>query len=503
MGLQVVWFKRDLRVYDHLPLCEAAKRGQVLPLYLFEPDLWRQPDTSQRQWRFIRECLQELDIEVGKLAGRRKGLVTRIGDAVQVFEQIHRQYGIAAIWAHQETGNLWTFERDKQVRRWARSRGIPVYEFPQDGVIRGLQNREGWREAWQTFVSQPPISAPQRLQLIELPSDPLPEAVGEDYCPYAQHGGRSRGLALLDSFLRTRATSYLRGMSAPAKAVSACSRLSPHLAYGTLSLREVIQATRQRVDELQDGYPGLVRALQAFESRLRWRSHFMQRLENLPRLEIEPMHPALAEERTQIVAHLFDAWAAGRTGYPFVDACMRMLRATGWINFRMRAMLTAFACYHLWQPWREVGLHLARLYIDYEPGIHWSQIQMQAGTTGISALRIYNVVKQSLELDPQGVFIRRWVPELRSVPAEWIHEPYRMPPALQEAYRCRIGIDYPAPIVDHELAARQARRRLFAAYRTLEAQAISQALLERYASRSARQEPRLNPTHMQLSLFEE
>lgn len=505
-GVQLVWFKRDLRVNDHLPLREAARHGAVFPLYLFEPDLWRQPDTSQRQWRFVSECLHELDMAIGKLGGRRTGLVTRAGEATEVLEQIHRQHGIAAIWAHQETGNRWTFERDKRVRRWAKRRGVPVYEIPQDGVIRGLEGREGWREAWEAFVSQEPLAPPEKITLVFAPSDPLPEEVGNDFCPYAQHGGRSRALALLHSFLHTRSAGYLRGMSSPAKAVSACSRLSPYLAYGAISLREVVYATRRRVEELRENEgkgEHLIHALQAFESRLRWRSHFMQRLESLPDLELVPMHPALANERTEIVPHLFEAWASGQTGYPFVDACMRMLHATGWINFRMRAMLTAFACYHLWQPWREVGLHLARLYVDYEPGIHWSQIQMQAGTTGISALRLYNVVKQSVTLDPKGTFIRRWVPELRRVPTEWIHEPYRMPPALQEAYGCRIGIDYPAPIVDHEVAARQARQRLFAAYRTPEAKAISETLLERHASRSARQPRHSLATRHQLSLFEE
>jgi deoxyribodipyrimidine photo-lyase len=181
---------------------------------------------------------------------------------------------------------------------------------------------------------------------------------------------------------------------------------------------------------------------------------------------------------------------------------MRMLHATGWLNFRMRAMLTAFACYHLWQPWRAVGLHLARLFVDYEPGIHWSQIQMQAGCTGISAFRIYNVVKQSHDQDPTGAFIRRWVPELRRVPTAWIHEPYRMPPELQRKYGCVIGVDYPAPIVDHEAAARAARQKLFDAYRTPEAKAITEQLLQRYSSRSRREPRRVLARTQQLGLFE-
>ncbi len=487
--LQVVWFKRDLRAYDHAPLYQASQRGWVLPLYIFEPELWRQPDTSNRQWRFVRECLLELDRTLGRLAGRAQGLIVRTGDAVAVLEAIHQAHGIDALWAHMEIGNDWTFRRDKAVRRWAKSRGVPFNELPQDGVIRGLQSREGWREHWEAEMRQPLTPAPTRLQIPLLRSDELPVLVGDDNCLHVQPGGRSHGLALLRSFLSYRVRNYARGLFSPLTAPSACSRLSPYLAYGALSLREVVQATRQRIQQVQadPNAAGLLRSLQAFESRLGWRSHFMQRLESLPSIEFEPMHPALANERLEVDPALFEAWAQGRTGYPFVDACMRMLHATGWINFRMRAMLTAFACYHLWQPWRAVGLHLARHYVDYEPGIHWSQIQMQSGSTGISAFRIYNVVKQSYDQDPTGAFIRRWVPELKCVSTAWIHEPYRMPSEMQRACGCLIGIDYPAPIVEHESAARAAREKLQHAYSNPEAKAISEQILQRHSSRTRRE----------------
>jgi len=173
----------------------------------------------------------------------------------------------------------------------------------------------------------------------------------------------------------------------------------------------------------------------------------------------------------------------GRTGWPLVDACMRALHHTGWINFRMRALLMSVASYQLWMHWREPALHLARLFVDYEPGIHYSQSQMQSGTTGINSARIYNPIKQSRDQDPQGVFIRLWVPELADVETPWINTPWMMSPAAQRASGCIIGETYPAPLVDHEQAARKAREQLYAKRRSNEARRESRATFDRHGSR--------------------
>ena len=149
----------------------------------------------------------------------------------------------------------------------------------------------------------------------------------------------------------------------------------------------------------------------------------------------------------------FEAWKAGKTGYPMVDACMRALNATGWINFRMRAMLMSFASYHLWLHWRETSLHLARMFTDYEPGIHYCQAQMQSGTTGINSIRIYNPIKQGIDQDPNGEFIRRWVPELADMDADLIHTPWKAESKLN---------GYPLPIVEESTARKEAAARLYA-----------------------------------------
>jgi deoxyribodipyrimidine photo-lyase len=141
---------------------------------------------------------------------------------------------------------------------------------------------------------------------------------------------------------------------------------------------------------------------------------------------------------------------------------MRFLRAEGWLNFRARAMLVSFASYHLWLDWRATSVALAPHFLDYEPGIHYSQFQMQSGTTGINTIRIYNPYKQGQDQDPDGAFIRRWVPELAAVPVDFLHAPQEMPPMIAAMAGVELGRDYPLPIVDHATAYNEAKQRMHA-----------------------------------------
>ncbi|QVL47676.1 MAG: deoxyribodipyrimidine photo-lyase [Thiocapsa sp.] len=492
--MQLVWFKRDIRVYDHAALAEAARHGPVLPIYIAEPGYWSQPDASGRHWAFIAECLGELRADLAALG---QPLVIRVGEAVPVLMELLNRLPIQAVRSHEETGNGWTYARDIAVGDLLRGRGITWHELPQNGVVRCLETRNQWSKIWEQRMRaplEPPILSPLG-SLSEIGGlGTIPEAqdlgIADDPCPGRQTGGRRAGVATLDGFLRVRGEAYHLEMSSPLTAYDACSRLSTHLAWGTLSIRELVQATRRRREQVaalarSGGSAGSwSRALSAFEGRLHWHCHFMQKLGCEPRIELENMHRACDDLRdpTPDLQRL-DAWRQGQTGFPFVDACMRALIHTGWINFRMRAMLVSFSAYHLRLHWREPGLHLARVFTDYEPGIHWSQVQMQSGSTGINRLRIYNPVKQSQDQDPDGPFIRRWVPELATVPDARIHTPWMMSRAEQGACGCLIGRVYPAPIVDHEAAAREARRRIGGIRRTAESRAESRAIFETHGSR--------------------
>jgi deoxyribodipyrimidine photo-lyase len=476
----LIWYKRDLRIHDHPALAAAAEMGRVLPLYIVEPEYWRLPDTSARQWAFTAESLHDLRDALGALGAP---LIVRVGDAVELLDRFCRQHHIARILSHQETGNLWTYARDRRVAAWARQAGIDWVEMPQQGVIRRLNGRDGWARRRDAFVGQAQVETPLALSPItgiEPGVIPTPRALrlAEDRCAHRQTGGRVQGLRLLDSFLTHRGEPYRAAMSSPLTGERACSRLSAHLALGCLSSREVVQATLSRQAERPGGrWPG---ALASFQSRVAWRDHFIQKLEDEPAIEQRALHRAADALRPREPdAVRLAAWEKGDTGLPFVDACMRYLNATGWLNFRMRSMVMAVASYHLWLDWRATGAVLARRFSDYEPGIHWPQVQMQSGVTGINTIRIYNPVKQGYDQDPTGAFTRRWVPELGPVPDAFLQEPWKWPGA-----KAILGRLYPEPIVDVAASARAAREACWSLRKDRSFRTEIVEVIERHASRA-------------------
>ena len=459
----VLWFKRDLRITDHAALAAAAEAGPTVALYVVEPDYWALPDTSARQWEFTGECLEDLSHQIPLII--RRGLVT---DALE-------ELGATALYSHEETGNAWTYRRDLAVRHWCAARGVPWQEFPQSGVVRRLKGRDGWAARRECYVRQPQI-APVALEAPAIDQGHLPSAtdlgLAPDPCPDRQRGGRGEALSLLGSFLTERGQTYRKAMSSPVEGEWACSRLSPYLALGVISCREAAQAAAARKAEVAGTRDGWIGSLNSFTSRLAWRDHFMQKLEDEPRIETHCLHRAYEGMRGTDAARL-KAWADGQTGIPFVDACMRYLTHTGWINFRMRSMLQAVASYHLWLDWRSSGMVLARRFTDYEPGIHWSQAQMQSGTTGMNTVRIYNPIKQGKDQDPTGAFTRRWVPEIAHLPDA----------DLQEPWRAGGTPDYPDAIVDVTTAAREAREKIFAVRNGTAFRQEANAIVKKHASR--------------------
>lgn len=481
----LVWFKRDLRVEDHLPLLNAAKAGAVLPVYIIEPDYWQQNDASLRHWQFIAPALQQLNTQLTALG---QPLMVVKGPATRVLEQLCHQFNVSAVFSHEETGNLWTYQRDLAVKRLLKQLNIPWQQYPQFAVFRRLSDRDNWFTLADNWLKSPLAPSVNQLPFVTHVQWNLAELTPHrktdlPLCQLAQHP--SAADTTFVSFLDSRCANYRQHISLAAKAGYSCSRLSPYISYGQLSLRQLQQqsflAMKQSVDRRRQ------QGLQAFFSRLRWHCHFMQKLEDEPAIEFYNMHRGYDGLRElDFNPDRFNAWKTGMTGYPLIDAAMRCLLATGWLHFRGRAMLVAFASYHLWLHWRPLALHLAQCFVDYEPGIHYPQIQMQAGTTGINPNRMYNPIKQSQQKDTDGAFIRQWLPELRQVPTSWLHSPWLMPITLQQRYGCVIEQDYPAPIVDLQHAQQQARAKISQWLKQsdrLNWQQQKQAVVLRHASR--------------------
>ena len=275
-------------------------------------------------------------------------------------------------------------------------------------------------------------------------------------------------------------------MSSPLTAEKSCSRLSTYFTFGNISIKEVYQNTNDKKNELRQASRSSVflKSLNTFTSRLHWHCHFIQKLEMQPSIEFENLVSTFDGMRENAFDNeKFEAWKNGETGFPMVDASMRYLKETGWINFRMRAMLISFASYNLWLDWKKTSKHLASLFTDYEPGIHYNQIQMQSGVTGINAIRIYNPIKQQIDHDPDGKFVKKWCPELADLPIDYLTQPHLMSEALQNKVGCTIGIDYPAPIVDLKISGLLARKKIFDIKKLPETRKLSQEVYEKHGSR--------------------
>ena len=510
--IAIMWFKRDLRIADNVALNAAIATGlPVLPLYIFEPDYWAHPTSSDRHWHFIRQCLIELHDALSALG---QPLIIHIGNAEAIFKSLIETYDVTSLYAHEETGNHLTYQRDIAIQTLCEAHHIPFHEMAGNSVKRRMASRDGWAKARAIRLQSPTIAPPSHMMPIhDAHSDKLPpidtplilNKVGKA----AQKGGRKAGLALLDSFLSYRARRYLPSISSPEFGAEFSSRLSPYLAWGSLSEKEVVHRLQNHLKHHNDSLQTFEkRAIKAVLTRLSWRGHFMQKLEDQPAIEFHAMHHFCDDLRKGPPnQNYLAAWQHGRTGYPIIDACMRCLAQTGWIPFRMRAMLVSFASYHLWLDWRITAPHMARLFTDYEPGIHYSQFQMQSGVTGINTIRIYNPIKQSYDHDAKGRFIKRYVPELRSVPLDWLHEPHRMSDDMRQSYGLNDpDNDYPLPIIHNAPAIKSAKQKLAEARNQSGFKTISAQVYHKLGSRNRPPERRKSnrdnrPDKTQLELF--
>lgn len=452
--MQVLWFKRDLRLSDHMPLFEAMRNakhhGLVLPLYIHEPSQIADVHTARQHQLFVHECLDDLQQQFADVGGY---LHEVLGEAVEVLAALHAQFKFTQLWAHQETTQHSQYKRDQAVAAWCKSVGVRFTELPQNNVQRNsfMANPFAEKVNFQTYLdraAQEAIKNPagRNLQAFFAPRPAqglnrmsIPHAAGLDK-PLRMKGGRMQARAVAARFFTpTTLKSYPFSISSPLKAWNGCSRLSPYLAYGVVSDREVLQKLNALVNTVHgQGDAVLISkvedAARFYVDRLIWRQSYLQQLENHTGLETDAFY---RDEPSEVNQGFLNAWQQGQTGFAYVDACQRFLQQSGWLNMRARAMLVSFACVQLGLPWQPVALYLAQQFLDFEPAIHYGQVRIASGTSHFSQMLVYDPLKQQNEQDPKGVFVKRWLPEFGTA-------------------------GYPAPIVDNAESLKLGKARLHA-----------------------------------------
>jgi deoxyribodipyrimidine photo-lyase len=477
----IYWLKRDLRLHDNEALNSALSTSvPCLCLYVFEDILLNNPHYSDRHFNFIKQSLVEINKALEKHNTR---VLTLRGDATSIFNLLLSKFDVKGIYSHQETGLDCTYKRDIALAEFFKEQGITWTETQHNDVKRFQKNRLTWQRDWESYMSMPQIAfKPDHKSFVShqtINDLGLEEVVlNPELSKVFQPGGRSYALKYAKSFFDERILNYSNHISKPELSRVSCSRLSPYIAWGNVSVREIVQRLSViKVEKKKIKTKSIGRQLSAVASRLRWQSHFIQKFEQECRMEFEPINKAYVN-LFPVNETYIKAWKNAETGYPLIDASMRCVIETGYLNFRMRACLASFFCHHLFQGFWHGSAFLAAQFLDFEPGIHYPQFNMQAGVTGINIIRVYNPVLNAQKHDENAVFIKKWLPELKDLPTEFIFQPWAMTELEQKFNNFELGKHYPKPIVDIKKTRQHALDTLYGLRKNKFSKTESQRILE-------------------------
>ncbi|NJL97753.1 MAG: deoxyribodipyrimidine photo-lyase [Synechococcaceae cyanobacterium SM2_3_2] len=445
MAGTVVWFRRDLRISDHAPLERAARRGQVIPVFVLDPALLHHPETGSARVAFMLRCLQALDQDLQERGGR---LILRYGDPVTLLPELVKSTPADGIYAYTDCERIYGRVRDARLNQALAEQGLRIRWFEPVASSAELMAYPQYRRWWFEQMREPLIATPCQIQVPDgIASQPWPDLTSLGHQPDGKGipvGGTAAARELLQSFMATKTQRYYWQLSYPG--AEATSGLSPYLKFGAISSRECVQT----LDPLTRSLDARIqRSAQQLIARLRWASGFGQRFRYLPQLELRSLYTVFDQEGWDFDPKLYGAWQQGQTGFPIVDAAARCLQATGgWgsLNFRIRAIYASFLSNLLGYDWRWGALHFMRHLIDGDCPIDHYQWAMQAGVTHCvdkSWTRIYNPEQAAIDrCDPEGSFVKRWLPELAHLPPDQLGSPspsYREPILnYRQARQCRV-----------------------------------------------------------------